>query len=297
MPGKPSYPFKPKSNAHLTPGQFWGIPLSDGRWACGRVLAVKTEDDAYFHGDSRTFFAALMDWSGDRPPTADALAGRPILTQGWAHVRAIQHNGQFVLGYRPLDLDGIRGLLAVSHRSGGTVMLYEGAAPLRPATRAEAASMPILGTWGIGVVSAVTEQVFVKGLPLPTTDPTVVDEEEGKPRYTDNRAGPEQQLVLHLRRPRMSASDKAAWEAAADAWVASLDRRLTSSGLGEVGGSGRDGTLTVAYCYGPSAEAMWEATRPALPSLTLGPRSTATLRLGGASDDHAQEVEHPLGNA
>ena len=39
----PKYPFEPKSNAHLMPGQFWGVPLSDGRWACGRVLAVQTE--------------------------------------------------------------------------------------------------------------------------------------------------------------------------------------------------------------------------------------------------------------
>ena len=38
----PKYPFEPRSNVHLRPGQFWGVPLSDGRWACGRVLAVKT---------------------------------------------------------------------------------------------------------------------------------------------------------------------------------------------------------------------------------------------------------------
>jgi hypothetical protein len=32
----PEYPFEPKSNAYLLPGQFWGVPLSDRGWACGR---------------------------------------------------------------------------------------------------------------------------------------------------------------------------------------------------------------------------------------------------------------------
>ena len=122
----PKYPFEPKSNAHLLPGQFWGVPLSDGRWACGRVLAVKTQSDAHFPGNSRTFLAALMCWQGDERPTAEAIAGQQVLAQGWAHVRSIQLNGQMILGRRDLGLDGIRGLREVTHRGGGTVMVYEG---------------------------------------------------------------------------------------------------------------------------------------------------------------------------
>jgi hypothetical protein len=33
-----TYPFVPKTNAQLVAGQSWSIPLSDGRFACGRVL-------------------------------------------------------------------------------------------------------------------------------------------------------------------------------------------------------------------------------------------------------------------
>ena len=33
MTNVPSYPFVPKSNVQLAPGQFWSIPLSDGRFA------------------------------------------------------------------------------------------------------------------------------------------------------------------------------------------------------------------------------------------------------------------------
>jgi len=162
----PDYPFEPKSNAYLLPGQFWGVPLSDGRWACGRVLAVKTQADAYFPGNSRMFLAALMGWQGDEPPAAEAIAGGQVLAQGWAHVKSIRLNGQVILGCRDLGLDGIRGLREVTHRGGGTVILYEGAVPLRPATAEEAASMPVLSTWGLTVISVLAERLFVKHLPL-----------------------------------------------------------------------------------------------------------------------------------
>ena len=162
----PKYPFEPRSNVHLRAGQFWGVPLSDGRWACGRVLAVKAGSDSYFPGNSRTFLAALMHWEGDEPPTAEDIAGRQVLAQGWAHVGSIQRNGRVILGCRDLGLDGIRGLREVTHRGGGTVMLYEGATPLRPATREEAATMPVFSTWGLKVISVLAERLFVKRQPL-----------------------------------------------------------------------------------------------------------------------------------
>ena len=158
----PKYPFEPRSNGYLRPGQFWGVPLSDGRWACGRVLAVKTESDSYFPGNSRTFLAALMHWDSDEPPTAAGIAGRQVLAQGWAHVRSIQRNGRVILGCRDLELDGIRGLREVTHRGGGTVMLYEGATPLRSATRDEAANLPVFSTWGLNLISVLAERLFVK---------------------------------------------------------------------------------------------------------------------------------------
>jgi len=158
---RPKYPFEPKSNAYLRPGQFWGIPLSNGRWACGRVLGIKTESDGYFPGNSRTFLAALMDWEGAQEPTAEVIAGRGLLAQGWAHVLTIQKNGARVLGERSLDLDGICGLREVTHRGGGTVMLYEGMTPLRPATRDEAATLPVFGTWGFKFIAELAEHRFV----------------------------------------------------------------------------------------------------------------------------------------
>lgn len=71
-----------------------------------------------------------------------------------------------ILGRRDLGLDGIRGLREVTHRGGGTVMVYEGVIPLRPATGEEAATMPVFSTWGLKVISVLAERLFVKRLPL-----------------------------------------------------------------------------------------------------------------------------------
>ena len=80
------YPFVPKSNAHLTPGQLWSIPLSDGRFACGLVLAI---DRGASYGAKTQFVGGLVDWVGDAPPTAEAIHGRRVLEAGKAHVRVI----------------------------------------------------------------------------------------------------------------------------------------------------------------------------------------------------------------
>ena len=156
----PSYPFEPRSTAYLRPGQFWGIPLSDGRWACGRVLALPSSAGDRGPGDTRRFLAALMDWVGDDAPTADALAGCGLVDQGWAHVRTIQRTGRLVLGERDLALDAVRGLRTVTHRKGGTVLLMEGGTVVRPATPQEAATMPLESSWGYGVIGALAERRF-----------------------------------------------------------------------------------------------------------------------------------------
>jgi hypothetical protein len=60
----PTYPWIPKTTAHLRPGQFWSIPLSDGRFGSGRVLRVDTDRAT---GGRTRFIGAILDWVGDRP--------------------------------------------------------------------------------------------------------------------------------------------------------------------------------------------------------------------------------------
>ena len=100
----PDYPFVPKTNAHLRPGQFWSIPLSDGRFGCGRVLAIDREAE---YGARTTFVGGLLDWVGAEPPTWDSIGGKAVLEVGYAHVGLIAESGGAVLGERPLELDSI----------------------------------------------------------------------------------------------------------------------------------------------------------------------------------------------
>jgi hypothetical protein len=148
-----TYPLVPKSNAFLLPGQFWAIPLSDGRYACGRVLEIDRD-----HG-TRWFLAGLMDWCGEEAPTAESISGRTILEQGEAHIRTILETGGEILGYRPMGTDGLEPLLCLSAHVGGD--LQRGLQALRPATREEQERLPVLSVWGSRVISSAAEQHFV----------------------------------------------------------------------------------------------------------------------------------------
>ncbi len=79
-----AYPLEPKSIAYLRAGQFWAVPLSDGRFGCGRVLYVPSPSDPQpsLYLNTRIFLAGLMEWSGSEPPTAQAIAGCKLLEQG-----------------------------------------------------------------------------------------------------------------------------------------------------------------------------------------------------------------------
>ena len=132
----PAYPFEPKSNAYLRPGQFWGFELSDGRHACGRVIAVADPKARY--GARTLFVAGLMNWIGDQPPTSDALSGAGLVDHGWAHVQTIREHGGSILGCRELRLDGLES--------------YE-----------SAAADPWLVTWGLDVIEVLAEAHLVAG--------------------------------------------------------------------------------------------------------------------------------------
>ena len=157
--GRTGYPFEPKSIARLQAGQFWAVPLPDGRNACGRVLHVPgTAESLYLN--SRIFLAGLMDWSGPEPPTSQAIAGRRLLAQGRMHVAAIRDTGSLIIGQRDLELNGIAGLREVSRRGGGTVWLYEGGQRLRPATAEESITLPVMSVWGRRVIQVLAEKHF-----------------------------------------------------------------------------------------------------------------------------------------
>jgi hypothetical protein len=162
MDKKEKYPFVPKSTSYMMEGQFWDIPLSNGKYACGRVLQFDTSTGKK---NSRTFLAGLMNWVGENLPTFDAIAGAKLLEQGAVHVRTIEFIGGAVRGLRQLELDNITPLLELSHMPLNDCWLMRGFDRLRLATLEERKSLYIHSTWGLGVIKILAETYFVQKRP------------------------------------------------------------------------------------------------------------------------------------
>lgn len=144
-----SYPFKPRSSASLRPGDFWALPLSDGRFGCGRVIALKPKAGT---GSRSMLLAGLMNWVGSRPPSSEGLAGRMTVAQGEIHLRSIWETGGEILGNRELDEDGIEPDRFLSEWPGPNCMLMRGYEVVRRATPEEQRSLPVFSTWGYLVI-------------------------------------------------------------------------------------------------------------------------------------------------
>lgn len=161
-PKKITYPFRPKSNRNLIPGQFWAIPLSNGRFACGRVIQVPPAE----RKDTRGFLAGLMDWSGSQPPVSENLTGCRTIKQGEVHIRAISELALdgMILGHRPLELDGIQADLYRSlDEPPGQEALLRGYVKWRDASVEEARNYGYKPTLGYMVLQSAAEDLFGGG--------------------------------------------------------------------------------------------------------------------------------------
>jgi hypothetical protein len=127
VPIEPTYPFVPKSNRKLHPGQFWSIPLSGGRFAAGRVMLAP----AFGATDRVGVVVGLMDWVGDAPPTEQDIADRPVVIQAVSRYDTITKTGGEVLGLRPLSVDGLEPInpgatnVGSSHRVWGALTILK----------------------------------------------------------------------------------------------------------------------------------------------------------------------------
>jgi hypothetical protein len=90
-----------------------------------------------------------------------SIAGAPLRTQGFVHIKAIRENGRLVLGSRTLALDGIEPASWLSHPIDGVKWVYAGATPIRPAGPGDA-GLAVVGGWGFKLIERFAEQAFVR---------------------------------------------------------------------------------------------------------------------------------------
>ena len=160
MPSKrpPAFPFVPRSTTVLAPGQFWAIPLSDGSFACGRVVQLNPRGGT---GSRVMFLAAVLDWHGEAPPTSEAIAGAKCLAQGQAHLKAITETGGRILGHRPLELDNIEPWEFRGAEFHVNSYMHKGMQPARLQQPADKC-LPVLSTWGYHMPVVIAEAHFTK---------------------------------------------------------------------------------------------------------------------------------------
>ncbi len=90
------FPFVPKSNRFLEPGDFFGMPLPNDRWACGVVLGNLRKKRMAFIG-------GLFNWVGDEPPSCESVSGSDIPHFTVHHVKTISNYGLTIDGNCPVD--------------------------------------------------------------------------------------------------------------------------------------------------------------------------------------------------
>jgi hypothetical protein len=145
-----TFPFVPKSSTVLHAGHFWGIALSEGRFACGRVIESPAPA-------SRTLLlAGLLDWVGTSAPTAESIAGAKCIAQGQMHYRSIVVTGGAIQGFRPLELDGIEPWVFRGGNGWRGSQVYKGLSPIRNQTPDDD-HLPLLSGWGLQVIQVLAD--------------------------------------------------------------------------------------------------------------------------------------------
>ncbi len=92
---KTKFPLKPKSTSRIEQGQFWTVPLENGGFGCGVVLAKVTNQGKL---DTRMFLAGLLNWFDDAQPTLHKIQGAPVIETGFAHIKSITETGGEIIG-------------------------------------------------------------------------------------------------------------------------------------------------------------------------------------------------------
>jgi hypothetical protein len=108
-----------------------------------------------------SFLAAVLDWHSSEPPTSEAIAGAPCVTQGHAHLKAITETGGSVLGYRALEEDGLEPWLFRGAHGWQNSDVQRGFIRIRPQTP-EDRELPVFSVWGFDVAVVIADARFVK---------------------------------------------------------------------------------------------------------------------------------------
>jgi Immunity protein 26 len=118
------YPSIPTKASEIKEGEFYYIPLSNGNFACGRILQIEIKSGR----KTKSILVGLHDWTGQNHPTKEDIHMCPILEQGVIHLSSINHVGGMIIGYKALGEDNLKPLL--QFEAGDLISGFENLGPL-----------------------------------------------------------------------------------------------------------------------------------------------------------------------
>ncbi len=148
-----TYPFIPTKVSEIKEGDFFYIPLSNGWFACGRVLLFKRKSDR----KTKSILVGLHNWTGKDYPTKVNIHMCPIIEQGVMHINSISHVGGEIIGCKAPKEDGLKPLLQLE--AGYLISGFDnlGSLPTRNYKKYSYRS-----TYGLNVIKLLAEKHFVK---------------------------------------------------------------------------------------------------------------------------------------
>lgn len=153
------YPFIPKSNRYLTPGQFWPIQLSNGHFGCGIVLDVP---DRNKH-DKRMFYAGLLNWTSIKRPTETDLENSTliILGHGKANIKTIISQTECIIGVIDIVKNGLfLNQVVDSAQYSPSSMVLRGFQTLGKATLQDHEQLATISTWGYNFINILADKLL-----------------------------------------------------------------------------------------------------------------------------------------
>ena len=93
------FPLKPTSATQLRVGDLIAVHAPSGRWGCLQVTDLEP-------GARKDFWAGVVDWSGEQPPSEENTANAPILDSPLTRIEMFTEGGCLVTGNRPVIANG-----------------------------------------------------------------------------------------------------------------------------------------------------------------------------------------------
>ena len=154
-----TYPFIPKSNKKIRPGDYWITQLSNKSFAVGIVIDVPPEDLKL----NREIIVGLLNWNESFVPKTKNLVNLEILDQGHAHIKTISEFSNGISGNISFEKANIEPKILIDSYGANNPewSLMKGYQVIRTYKKSDREKYDIAGFWSYDYLNEIAENIFV----------------------------------------------------------------------------------------------------------------------------------------